>query len=58
MKVSWRLASEQQPSFYLSVLTSDNIVAYYDDGIWFDFNQDIVIKEPLYWMDIPAVPGE
>jgi hypothetical protein len=59
MKVSWRLTAEQQPpGYYLPVLTSDNIVAYYDDGMWFDFNQDIVIKAPLYWMHIPLLPNE
>jgi hypothetical protein len=58
MKVSWRLTAEQKPSDVRAVLTSDNIVAYYDDGMWFDFNQDIVIKAPLYWMHIPLLPNE
>jgi hypothetical protein len=58
MKVSWRLTAEQNPSDDRAVLTSDNIVAYYDDGTWFDFNQDIVIKAPLYWMHIPLFPNE
>jgi hypothetical protein len=58
MKVSWRLTAEQRPSDDRAVLTSDNIVAYYDDETWFDFNQDIVIKAPLYWMHIPLLPNE
>jgi hypothetical protein len=58
MKVSWRLTSEQYPGDDRAVLTSDNIVAYYDDDIWYDFNSDIVIKKPLYWMEIPLLPGE
>ena len=58
MKVSWRLTKEQQPSDDRSVLTSEKIVAYFDDGIWYDYNSDIVIKKPLYSMEIPLLPGE
>lgn len=58
MKVSWRLTAEQKPSDDRPVLTSDNIVAYYDDETWYDYNTDIVLKEPLYWMHIPLLPNE
>lgn len=58
MKVSWRLTNEQRPSDDRPVLTSDNLVAYYDDEIWYDYQTDIVIKEPLYWMHIPLLPNE
>jgi len=57
MKVSWRLTAEQRPSDDRPVLTSDNLVAYYDDEIWFDYQTDIVIKAPIYWMHIPLLPG-
>jgi len=58
MKVSWRLTSEQLPNDDRPVLTSDNLVAYYDDEIWYDYQTDIVLKEPIYWRHIPLLPGE
>ena len=58
MKVSWRLTKEQQPSDDRPVLTSDKRVAYFDDGYWYDYTNDIVIKAPLYWMHIPLLPNE
>lgn len=58
MKVSWRLTAEQRPSDDRPVLTSDNLVAYFDDDIWYDYQTDIVIKTPLYWMHIPLLPNE
>jgi hypothetical protein len=58
MKVSWRLTTEQRPSDDRPVLTSDNLVAYFDDDIWYDYQTDIVIKKPLYWMCIPLLPNE
>lgn len=58
MKASWRLAEEQLPSDDRPVLTSENLVAYYDDGMWYDYQTDIVLKSPLWWMHIPLLPGE
>ena len=29
-----------------------------DDGYWYDYTNDIVIKAPLYWMHIPLLPNE
>ena len=58
MKAAWRLTEEQKPSDVRSVLTSDNLVAYYDDEIWYDYQTDIVLKAPLYWMHIPLLPNE
>jgi hypothetical protein len=58
MKVSWRLTAEQQPSDGRKVLTSDSIVAYYDGELWYDWHSDIVLKNPLFWMEIPGLPGE
>jgi hypothetical protein len=58
MKASWRLTTEQKPSDDRAVLTSDNLVAYYDDEIWYDYQTDIVLKAPIWWMHIPLLPGE
>lgn len=58
MKASWRLTEEQLPSDDRPVLTSENLVAYYDDNIWYDYQTDIVLKSPLWWMHIPLLPGE
>jgi hypothetical protein len=58
MKASWRLTEEQLPSDDRPVLTSENLVAYYDDGMWYDYQTDIVLKSPLWWMHIPLLPGE
>ena len=58
MKASWRLTEEQLPSDDRPVLTSENLVAYYDDGMWYDYQTDIVLKSPVWWMHIPLLPGE
>lgn len=58
MKASWRLTEEQLPSDDRPVLTSENLVAYYDDGMWYDYQTDIVLKSPIWWMHIPLLPGE
>ena len=62
MKIKWIEADKYKPTDDRDVLASfknsDKILCYFDGDDWYDSYTGNVIGDPVYWMDIPLLPGE
>ena len=61
MRISWRLATEQQPASEIEVIGRyfhGNQLIKFDGEYWFDSISEIVIDPPTWWMYIPLTPDE
>jgi hypothetical protein len=39
-------------------LNGETLIVFFDGDEWCDAMTCNILKEPLYWMDIPVIPGE
>jgi hypothetical protein len=61
MRISWRLATEQQPLSEVEVIgrySWGNELVYFDGEYWINSLSNIVVDAPLWWMYIPLTPDE
>jgi len=62
MKNEWIDTHKKKPSDEREVLVSlksgDILIACYDGEDWYDTISGNVLSEPLYWLNIPLLPGE